>query len=272
MIKQLLKKALPENLTNFLLKLKNRKVIAEKEYLHKKKVEDFENQLLPLRKIFYSKFLKSNDLVFDVGANVGNRTAPMLQLGTQIIAIEPQKECYTLLEKKFGNKIRIVTKGLSDKEEIRDFYISNASTISSFASDWIKSVKEDRFKGYKWDKVVKVQMTTLDNLIKEFGLPVFIKIDVEGFELAVLKGISKSIPMISFEYTVPEQLEIAEKCLLHLKSINNNLECNYSKGESMEWGNKDWININEMTRFIHSSEFISTSFGDIYVKEKSFQF
>lgn len=272
MIKQIFKKVLPESWYVSLVKFKNRKAIAEQEALRKKRSEEAEAQLLPVRKKFYSKFLKQDDLVFDVGANVGNRTEPMLQLNTKIVAVEPQEECYTVLKKKFGSKIKIVTKGLSEKEEIRDFYISNASTISSFATDWIKSVKEDRFKDYTWNKVKKIQMTTLDNLIREFGLPVFIKIDVEGFELEVLKGLSTSVKMISFEYTAPEHIDKAEKCLQHLKGINENLECNYSAGESMEWINDKWMGINEMITFIHSNEFISTSGGDIYVKEKNFQF
>lgn len=66
---------------------------------------------------------------------------------------------------------------------LKDFHISNANVLSSFSDEWIKSVKDGRFKEYNWDKVVNIEMTTLDTLIENYGLPIFIKIDVEGYEL-----------------------------------------------------------------------------------------
>ena len=44
------------------------------------------------------------------------------------------------------------------------------------------------------------------------ALPAFAKIDVEGFELAVLKGLSRAIPALSFEFTTIQR-DVAEACL-----------------------------------------------------------
>ena len=112
---------------------------------------------------------------------MGNRITPLLNLGAKVVAVEPQEKCYKFLAKKFGKRIKIVTQGLGENEGIKNFHISNASTISSFSDEWINSVKTTRFKDYRWDKVVKVEMTTLDILIEQYGIPVFIKIDVEGY-------------------------------------------------------------------------------------------
>jgi FkbM family methyltransferase len=218
-----------------------------------------------MRKQFYAQFVQPGDLCFDVGANVGNRIDPILQIGAKVVAVEPQKQCYEILQRKFGDKIAIVKKGLSDEEGVKEFFISDESTISSFSKEWIDKVKEGRFKYYSWNKTEKIEMTTLDRLIEQYGLPVFIKIDVEGYELEVLKGLSKKVKFISFEYTVPEQTNKAMACLEKLLLINPSLKCNYSVGESMQLENKEWMDGVKMLEHISSPAFTATEFGDIYV-------
>ena len=90
--------------------------------------------------ILLKKFIKPNDLVFDVGANVGNRILPFINIGARVIAFEPQKKCRKILNKRFGKNITVVKNGVSNKIEKRTFYISNANTLSSFSKKWIDSM------------------------------------------------------------------------------------------------------------------------------------
>ncbi|MFZ4400852.1 MAG: FkbM family methyltransferase [Bacteroidales bacterium] len=211
--------------------------------------------------------MKEGDLYFDVGANDGNRIQPIMDAGIKIIAIEPQKECIKYLKSKFGDKITIIPKGLGEKEEIKIFNVSTINVLSSFSEEWIERTQNSgRYGDAQWFKKEEVEITTLDKLIEEFGIPRFIKIDVEGYELEVLNGLSKSIDTISYEYTVPEQTDRALMCLKRIIEINGeNIRCNYSIGESMEWALKEWISPDEMIREIHSQAFINSGFGDIYV-------
>ena len=55
--------------------------------------------------------------------------------------------------------------------------------------------------GGEWADHAVVPVTTLDALIDRYGLPAFCKIDVEGFEEAVVRGLSRPIPSVSFEFT-----------------------------------------------------------------------
>lgn len=193
---------------------------------------------------FYQQFVNKNDLCFDVGANVGNRVETLLKIGAQVIAIEPQENCCKELNSQFGNQITIINKGLCEQKCIREFHICTStefefglSPVSSFSEEWISSCsKEKRFEqSCKWDKTIEVEMTTLDNLIGEYGVPSFIKIDVEGYELEVLSGLSHPINMISFEYTVPEQITKIEQCVKTVEKFNPDILLNFSIGESMKW-------------------------------------
>lgn len=231
----------------------------------KRLYSEYEKKNHKARLKMYGSLIKPGDLVFDVGANIGNRVAPLLKVGAKIVAVEPQEACYTTLRKKFKDKITIVTNGVDANLGIKKFYMSSKSTpLSSFSEEWVNSMKTNRFQSEDWDRVEEIEMTTLDHLIKEYGTPVFIKIDVEGYEKEVLKGLSQPIKYISFEYTVPEYPDKALECVNRLRAINENVKFNYSIAESMEWALETWLTAEEMNEHINSTEFLSTIFGDIY--------
>ena len=121
-------------------------------------------------------------MVFDVGANMGNRTKLFLQLGARVIAFEPQKACSDYLKSVYNkdDKFTLIEMALGDNEGDEEMLISNAHTISTLSAHWVKATKESgRFSQYEWKNRQLVHITTLDNVIKKFGVPSFIKIDVD---------------------------------------------------------------------------------------------
>lgn len=226
-----------------------------------------EKELTNKRRSFYQQFLQPGDTYFDVGANLGNRIEPLVGQGIKIVAVEPQAHCASYLRRKFGRAITVVQKGLGARDEQAQMFISSAHVLSSFSPDWIDSVqKSGRFKEVTWEKSAAISITTLDALIRQYGKPKFVKIDVEGFEVEVLKGLSTPIENISFEYTTPEQTQKALDCLSKLHSLSPGMRCNYSTGEELEWALPQWLSYEEMVSHIQTPEFIETGFGDIYVK------
>ncbi len=70
----------------------------------------------------------------------------------------------------------------------------------------------------RWGSPLEVPVTTLDALIERHGLPRFCKLDVEGFEAEVLRGLSQPIPLLSFEY-VPAAIEVACEAVALLAAL-----------------------------------------------------
>ena len=102
--------------------------------------------------------------------------------------------------------------------------------ISSLSSDWVRAVqKTGRFSEYKWNRKQTVFIDTLDSLIAQYGVPAFMKIDVEGFEDQVVSGLSIPVGAISMEFNLPK-----------------------------------WVDEEEITRTLF--EISSVSFGDLYAR------
>ncbi len=216
---------------------------------------------------FYSQFVASGQLFFDIGANYGNRAKIGLKLGADVVAVEPQDECVRIMRMCYPNskKLTILHQALGSTEGCAEMMISNASTLSTLSPDWMDSVKASgRFKNFQWDRKQSVKLTTLDALISKFGTPAFIKIDVEGYEYEVIRGLTRPVNAISFEFT-PEYIAPALACIRHLQHLGA-IETNYSIGESMAFVLPDWIAAADMIDELTSYVARNRQFGDIYVR------
>jgi len=208
-----------------------------------------------------SKFLKPNDLFFDVGAHFGEKCKQLINNNINTIMIEPQPKCIEELNQLYSKNeiVKIIPMGLGSNIGQMELSINSKSPVTStFAEHW----KSGRFSNSKWDQKITVQITTLDELIKKFGSPNYIKIDVEGFEYEVLKGLTKKVGIISFEFT-SEFFENAKKCINYLKSLGYE-KFNFSLGEkkkfNLEWSNSAEL-ISELEKHIKLDSLL---WGDIY--------
>jgi FkbM family methyltransferase len=214
---------------------------------------------------FYSKIVKKNELCFDVGANYGNRSEVFLKLGAKVIAFEPQPKPLRFLKRKFKNNITILDKALGSHPGKSDLYISSASTLTSMSKEWIEKVKTNRFKQADWNNKIEVEMTTLDEMIIKYGKPDFCKIDVEGFEFEVLKGLTQPIGIISFEFTIPEFVDKAIECLNYLNNLGK-IICNFSPGETLTFALEEWLNATDFMEMFKTLPAKGIVDGDIYIK------
>jgi len=217
-------------------------------------------------KSFYQKYIKKDQLVFDVGANIGNRALVFRDLGARVIAFEPNPDLFSVLKYRFGDSIEIVNKGIGLKNEILEFNIASNNLVSSFSKKF--SDLKGKSNSIKYDKSIKVPISSLDSVILEFGKPVFCKIDTEGFEEQVIAGLSQPIPMLSFEFTFPEFYNETINCINHLNKIGYN-KFNLSFDESLLFQN-DFMDYHTFLNYIYQfKESNNGCYGDIYAMSNS---
>lgn len=162
---------------------------------------------------------KNLNLVFDIGCNVGNTLDIFKDVAQNVIGFEPNPELVNILREKYSNSNVIIDdRAISNKEGTEIFNISKEHTISTISNDWITN---SRFTGeYEWSQSILIPTTTLNNIIDQYGIPDYIKIDVEGHEYEVISSFSKLLnkTLISFEWA-EEQKEKIIKSMNHLYSI-----------------------------------------------------
>ncbi len=121
--------------------------------------------------------------VVDVGANVGLHSLAWARLAP-VVALEPAPDTFARLEANVAanglqNRIRTLRTAAADTGGEVDFYVATDSGFSSLKDTHHVAIRDH----------IKVPCTTLDALAAELPLPVgLLKIDVEGFERAVIAG------------------------------------------------------------------------------------
>lgn len=216
---------------------------------------------------FYGEFLSPGDVGFDVGAHAGNRVRAWRALGARVVAVEPQPDFVRLLRLFFGRdrEVTIVAKALGARPGTARLGISTATpTVSSMAPGWIETVATDRsFAAVRWDRSVEVAVTTLDDLIAEHGEPAFCKIDVEGFEADVLRGLTRPLRALSFEYL--PMAHDAALTVLDLVEQAGDYRYNYSPIETMRWASERWLDATELLALLERYRPTGRS-GDVYAR------
>jgi FkbM family methyltransferase len=217
---------------------------------------------------FYAQFISEGDLCFDIGANLGCRTKVFLGLGATVVAVEPQEACMRALRRAYTGHPRtsLVQAGVSAQEGEDEMLISSQwHEVSSFSREWINAVRQSgRQQHVRWKRKQRVPMTTLDALIARHGRPAFIKIDVEGFEGNVLRGLSSPVDALSFEYS-PETPDAAFACIDRIEAIGQ-ATFNVAVAEHMQLDVRDWMGADDMKRHLAGLIHALGKPGDVYAR------
>jgi FkbM family methyltransferase len=182
----------------------------------------------------YAQFLAPGDLAFDIGAHVGDRTSSFRRLGARVVALEPQPGPARAIRLIHGRdrKVTLVEAACGDRSGTATLRINSANpTVSTMSGEFVDAARDaDGWREQIWDHELTVPCTTLDALIRQHGLPDFIKIDVEGFEAHVLAGLTRTPAALSFEFTTIQR-DVAEACLALLEALGP-YRFNLALGES----------------------------------------
>jgi len=213
----------------------------------------------------YRHFVQPGDLVFDIGAHVGDRVASFRRLGARVVALEPQPALGCVLGLLYGFDRSVVIKRAAIGRAVGTTSLMiniDNPTISTASTDFMQAAKGARgWEGQAWTKSVAVPVTTIDALIAEHGVPVFIKIDVEGFEAEALAGLTRPVAALSFEFTTIQR-DVALACITRCGALGFD-RFNVALGESQTMVHGDWRGREDIARWLSELPHSANS-GDVY--------
>jgi FkbM family methyltransferase len=224
------------------------------------------SRLHGLMRKFYGVLLPRDALVFDIGANVGSYSAIFSSLGAKVVALEPNADCLRHIQLSYADaRIEAIQAVAGPQDGLATLSLSDErDDISSLSKDWIAAIQRehDDYRGL-WSKEVTVPMLKLDTLIGRYGVPYFIKIDVEGFEEQVLDGLSTQPSLLSFEFNTA-YLDATLRCLEKELFISKSL-FNFAMGDPVSLELATWVTREQFAQTLGAMG-KGDRYGDIFVK------
>ena len=220
--------------------------VADKQIIDERRmeVEFYRNLLHGFRK---------GDLIFDVGANQGYKTGIFLRLGARVVSVEPDQVSQEILQQSFlkyrlkRKPLVIVPKAVSDRNSIERMWIdTRGSAKNTLSQKWVETLRSDdsrfgqRLSFGQWKDVETVSMEKL------------IKIDVEGHELSVLRGMNRPVPYLSFEVNLPEFRQEGLECVQTLGRLARDGLFNYAADCCCGLVLKGWVRTEEFSAALNS--------------------
>ena len=157
---------------------------------------------------YVMNFIRDNSIggaIIDAGANVGEYTERLLKYFDEksIYSFEPLSSTFRTLKCNLGeSRAKLINMALGEKDEMGIiYYDKDDSTLSSLYQ------RDLRQYNTELTKTEEIQITSLDSFCEKEGINhiSFLKMDVEGNEIRLLKGASNllnnlAIDFIQFEF------------------------------------------------------------------------
>ena len=213
----------------------------------------------------HAAFVRHGDLVFDVGAHVGDRVASFRRLGARVVAVEPQPALVRVLRLFYGRRADVAIEAVAVGRSVGTASLminADNPTVSTASAAFVAAASgAPGWETQRWNASVPVPVTTLDALVAKHGTPAFIKIDVEGFEHEALQSLSRAVKALSFEFTIIQR-DVALSCIERCTALGYR-RFNAALGESQTFVNPDWVDSRQIADWLTGLPTAANS-GDIY--------
>jgi FkbM family methyltransferase len=159
-------------------------------------------------------------ILFDIGANAGGATAVGLSQGYKVIALDAAPKIFQTLAKNYlyNPSVILLKYAVSevDNQSVEFYETTDTDALSTLNIEWLTSDTMP-YNGFKY-RTIKANTITIDTLAKIYGEPTLIKIDVEGAEWKVLRGMTKHHGELTLEWTI-QTLKAHEEQMDYLYSL-----------------------------------------------------
>jgi FkbM family methyltransferase len=195
---------------------------------------------------FYANFVQRGDLVFDVGANMGLYSEVFSQLGAKVVAVEPNPRCCQNLNRLARNReVHVQNCAAGDLPGRAMLHVCEDPVLSTLTDHFFEAAQRSLHNcNAKWLGTLEVEVITLDQLAARFGVPSFVKIDAEGYDDHVLRGMSFRPSALSFEFS-REVPQVALRCL-ETPALAHGYLFNYVRGMEMRFACESWMRAEEL--------------------------
>jgi len=127
------------------------------------------------------------------------------------------------------------------------------SAKNTLSRKWVETLRTDRERFGKYlhfGQRMEVETVSLEELILRHGIPFFVKVDVEGHEPRVLRGLQRPVRYLSFEINLPEFLPEGLDCVEILDRLSSSGRFNYSVDCQRGLALGDWLDKEEFSRVL----------------------
>jgi FkbM family methyltransferase len=132
-----------------------------------------------------------SSLIFDIGCHIGQDSDFYLQKGFKVVAVEANPALCAELKDRFSTNISdgsftLIEKAIAENSGEVEFYVNSRDSIwGTIRSNW---AERNASWGAESNKTI-VPAVQFSSLIEQFGVPYYLKIDIEGADLLCLEGL-----------------------------------------------------------------------------------
>lgn len=225
-------------------------------------IRPWQRERLASHVALYKALMPRDSLCFDVGANIGEKSEALLKAGMRVIAFEPNVRVHRELLARVGDHPNwsLIAAGASNAPDVLKLNVRRSHGQTGFHEQWETS--EVVATAY-------APVTTLDAVIRKSGPPAYVKIDVEGWELEVLRGLTAPVPLLSFEFHLnAEQIKATRQCLQRLAEISGRYEINITPAEQAAFCWPDWKPIRDAIDWFPGDlrNALRRPYGDVFAR------
>jgi FkbM family methyltransferase len=132
-----------------------------------------------------------DNLIFDIGMHKGEDTAYYIKKGYNVLAVEANPALVNYCRQKFENEIKsdrltIINAGIAEETGVLPFY------INLYSSEWSSFDKAIGTRNNTKFEIINVPCIRTKSLFEEYGIPYYMKVDIEGYDFLSLNDIPDS--------------------------------------------------------------------------------